>query len=85
MSDTAVKKAEFDQHRNDMSWRFYAGEDGTIRWSGYDDSNWWNNVSPTDHARNRVGKVTGRTYRLDHETNEIEISEARSQQDGGVE
>lgn len=73
MTDTATKKAEFSQSRNDMHWKLYDLEDGYVRWAGYDDSYWWDSVSPTDDARNRIGKVTGRTYRLDHETNEVEI------------
>lgn len=67
--------AEFDQIGNDLYWKVYAGEDGFIRWTGYDDSNWWDRVSKTDAARNRVGKVTGRTFRLDHDTNEVVVLE----------
>jgi len=68
-----MQTASFDQLRNDLYWKLYAGEDGFIRWTGYDDRNWWDNVSPTDHARNRVGKVTGRVFRLDHHTSQVEI------------
>lgn len=68
-----MAKAEFDQSRNDMYWSLYAGEDGRIRWIGYDDANWWNTVAPTDHARKRVGKVTGRTFVLNHETGEVTV------------
>lgn len=64
-------RASFSQSRNDMHWQLYAGEDGFIRWSGYDDRNWWENVSHTD--RTRIGKVTGRTFRLDHKSCEVEI------------
>lgn len=70
--------ATFDQHRNDMCWSLHAGEDGTIRWIGYNDGNWWKNVSATDAARQRVGKVTGRVFTLDHRTNEVTIAEART-------
>ena len=74
MADISAKlEAEFSQSRNDMHWSIYAGEDGFVRWGGYDDDYWWDKVSPTDSARNRVGKVTGRTYRLDHETCAVEI------------
>lgn len=69
----AIEKAEFSQSRNDMRWKLYDREDGYIRWGGYNDRNWWDNVAPTDSARNRVGKVTGRTYRLDHRTGEVVV------------
>lgn len=65
--------ATFSQSRNDLYWSHYAGEDGTIRWSGYDDKNWWDNVSPTDAARKRVGKVTGRTFVLNHDTGHVTV------------
>jgi hypothetical protein len=72
MADT-LKKATFSQSRNDMHWSIYDSEDGRIIWAGYDDSNWWDKVSPTDHARNRAGKFTGRLYRLNHKTSEVEV------------
>lgn len=67
-------KAEFSQSRNDMYWTHFDMEDGTIRWGGYDDANWWYNVAPkADTAR--VGKVSGRTYVLDYTTSEVTITE----------
>jgi hypothetical protein len=65
--------AEFNQHRNDLNWSIHAGEDGFIRWTGYDDAYWWDQVSKTDHARKRVGKVTGRHFVLNHDTNEVTV------------
>ncbi len=73
MIKVALLQANFSQSRNDMHWSIYSLDDGRIAWAGYDDSNWWDNVSPTDAARNRIGKVTGLTYRLNHETNEVEV------------
>lgn len=67
-------EATFDQLRNDLYWKVYAGEDGFIRWTGYDDRNWWENVAPTDAARTRVGKVTGRVFRLDHSSGRVEVT-----------
>lgn len=68
-----MSAASFEQLRNDLYWTFWGGEDGTIRWTGYDDANWWNNVSHTDHARKRVGKVTGRTFVLNPESNLVTV------------
>jgi hypothetical protein len=66
-------EAEFSQSRNDLYWKVWAGEDGLIRWSGYDDSNWWDRVSKTDAARKRVGEVTGRHFVLDHRRCEVTV------------
>lgn len=66
-------QADADQIGNDLYWKAYAGADGFIRWTGYDDANWWNRVSKTDAARERIGKVTARVYRLDHDTNVVTI------------
>lgn len=71
---TETITAEFSQSRNDLHWSFYAGEDGFVRWTGYDDNFWWHGVSNTDHCRNRVGKVTGKTYRLDPRTHEVTVA-----------
>lgn len=68
-----MPEAKFSQSNNDLHWSLYAGDDGTIRWTGYDDRYWWENVSPTDLARKRVGKVTGRTFVLNHETKHVTI------------
>lgn len=73
--NTMTVTATFDQHRNDLNWTLYAGEDGFIRWGGYDDANWWNNVSKSEAVRTRVGKVTGRVFVLDHATGTVEIRE----------
>lgn len=59
-----MRTALFSQSHSDMHWRLYDLDDGYIRWAGYDDSNWWEDVSKTDHFRNRVGPTSGRTYTL---------------------
>lgn len=68
-----VGKAEHSQLCNDLFWRYgffdiLTGEYSTIRWQGYNDGFWWNNVAPTDQARNRKG-VNGRNYRIDFTNN----------------
>jgi hypothetical protein len=42
----------------------------TVRWSGYNDRNWWENVAPSDQARIRKTKC-GRTFEIDFKTNEV--------------
>lgn len=66
-------EADFDQINNDLYWKFYAGEDGFIRWTGYDDNNWWDKVSKSDNFRQKTGKQTGRIFELNPDTNEVEI------------
>lgn len=68
-----IQTAEFDSIRNDLYWSFWAGSDGRIRWTGYNDAYWWNNVSKSDHARTRVGKDTGRSFVIDFETGKVAI------------
>jgi len=73
MGDRIVR-AKFSQSRNDMYWSFYSTEEGeTIRWSGYADDYWWNNVAPTEVWRRRVGK-SGTVYTLDPGTNDVTIT-----------
>lgn len=60
--------ARFEQIRNDMFWTIYDIESGKfIRWQGYDDAYWWQNVSKSDQFR-----IRGR-YRLDPITNKVFI------------
>jgi hypothetical protein len=68
-----IGQAEFDQLSNDLFWKFYAGEDGFVRWVGYDDANWWDKVSTEAHVRTRVGKKTGRNFVLDHATGVVSV------------
>lgn len=66
-----VRNAEFQSMGNDLYWKVYDMEDGFIRWTGYDDGNWWRNVAPA--RRDKVGEKTGRTYRINYETNVVEV------------
>lgn len=70
-----AEQAAHSQMRNDLYWSIFTGEDGTVRWIGYDDSNWWENVAPTEHARTRVGKNTGAKYVIDFTTGLVERSD----------
>ncbi|UIJ43766.1 hypothetical protein LZK98_11755 [Sphingomonas cannabina] len=65
--------ADFSQSRNDMYWKVYAGADGVVRWIGYDDANWWQNVAKS--TAQKVGKVTGRIFTLDYDTNIVTVGE----------
>lgn len=69
-------EAKFSQLRNDMYWTHFDLDDGYIRWIGYDDAYWWDNVSKTDNARIRTGKVSGRVYELEHVSGTVFIAPA---------
>jgi hypothetical protein len=71
--------AKFSQSRNDMYWKFWADADGTIMWTGYDDSYWWDNVSKSDVFLVKRGAKTGRLFKLCPETNTVTISEVTEQ------
>ena len=60
------------RHAGEMTYT-WAGEDKFIRWSGYDDGFWWNNVAATEHFTDRKGEATGKTYRLDPATNLVTV------------
>lgn len=70
MSD---KKVTYQLLRNDMFWSIYCCE--TLRWTGYNDSNWWDNV-----ARKHMEKGTNlrecskcnKKWRISYNTNEAE-------------
>jgi len=64
-------KAEFSQHRNDMHWKFWTGKT-FVRWTGYDDANWWQNVSMSSNARQRL--QDGKTYTINFNTCEVTVS-----------
>lgn len=63
--------AKFESLGRDLYWSHYDVRDGFIRWTGYDDRNWWENVAPA--RRDRVGEKTGRTYRINYDTNVVEV------------
>lgn len=82
MSTDAVAKplvADFSQSRNDLYWKVYAGEDGFIRWTGYDDNYWWSNIATSERRQTRVGPKTGRVFVLNPATNAVEIRTALSE------
>lgn len=59
-----VGYAAFSQSRNDIYWSIFV--DGkTVRWSGYNDSYWWYNVSTSPQFKFREG------FELDANTNEV--------------
>lgn len=68
----ATVEAKFSQSRNDLHWSLWAGEDGFVRWSGYDDSFWWDNISPKAEWRLQYGK-SGTRYTLDPRTNRVVV------------
>ncbi len=68
-------KANFSQLGNDLFWSHYDKDDKSIKWSGYNDEYWWNNVSCSSNFKFRLGKITNRYYCLDAKTNDITITE----------
>lgn len=66
--------AKRTQLGNDIFWELAVHEEGCdLKWTGYNDHNWWQNVSNTDAFRNVVGPKTGKVYRLRPATNRVEI------------
>jgi len=65
-----MKKARFQQLRNDLFWEIYDSENNKIiTWSGYNDYYWWSKISITDQFQVRE------KYRLNPETDEVTIIE----------
>jgi hypothetical protein len=58
--------ARFSKSRNDLSWDTRIDGE-TLRWTGYNDDYWWDKVSKSGAARERVTK-TGRRFVIDFET-----------------
>ncbi len=73
---TEKLEAKFSQSRNDMHWSVFTLEDGFIRWGGYDDTYWWDNVSKADNTRTRTGEKSGKTYVIDFVTGEVWVTPA---------
>lgn len=61
--------------RNDLYWKIHTSADGTIRWTGYNDDFWWENVATTEHAQSRVGPLSRRIYRIDFTTGLVHVLE----------
>lgn len=62
--------AEFNAAGNDLFWRLRLPNGDVLRWSGYDDANWWNKVSTTAKFRERTDS-NGNLYSLNPATDEI--------------
>lgn len=74
-NDLFIGKAESRHSRNDLYWVIYfldmvTGEFIKLRWIGYNDGFWWNNVAPTEQARVIKG-TNGKSYRIDFNTGEV--------------
>jgi hypothetical protein len=69
-------QAEFRIYRNDMFWDFHkidcdnGFELVKVKWTGYNDEFWWNNVAPTEEAQVKVGS-NGRKYKINFRTCEV--------------
>lgn len=71
-------KAEFNIVRNDMFWRCCILDSNNkfeffhIRWSGYNDANWWDNVSERASVATCKGdKGTVKKFKLNYRTLEV--------------
>jgi len=63
-------KVRFDKISNDLFWDIFDSDEGkTIRWSGYNDNFWWQNIATSDQFQIR-GK-----YRLNPFNNTVSIEE----------
>lgn len=70
-------QARFQQLRNDLFWEVWDSEQQkSIKWMGYDDSFWWNNVATSEQFQIR-GK-----YQLNPFTNEVRILTSRAVDEG---
>ncbi len=65
--NTQTKKARFQQLSNDLFWEVFDGEK-FIKWQGYNDAYWWDNVAKSD-----TFQVRG-NFRLDPETDIVTIT-----------
>lgn len=76
MSAVSENKARFSVYGRDLYWSFFDKDDGFIRWNGYDDGFWWNNVASGNQFRRRTGD-SGRVYVLDPDSDRVIIEEKR--------
>ena len=70
-------EVEFSRSRNDLFWRCYCPvcyqnnyTFTTLRWTGYDDDHWWNNIAPK--RSKQTCPICKTMFRLDFETNKVE-------------
>lgn len=64
--------AKFSQSRNDLHWSIYISGEGFIRWAGYDDDFWWDNIATDKDQMTRIGK-DGTRYLLDPHANTVSV------------
>ena len=66
-----IGTATQNQLSNDLYWAFYRSGHSTLRWSGYNDAYWWNNVAKSDGFQ--IRQNGGHTFKLNPATNEVFI------------
>lgn len=71
-------RAEFSIHRNDMFWKCCLLDSNNgyeffhVRWSGYNDSFWWDNVSEKNSVTTCKGnKGTEKKFKLNYKTLDV--------------
>lgn len=70
-------KANLTRYRNDLYWTCYINDDKNNEWYrikfyGYSDSYWWDNVSEKSKKKIVTGdKGTQKTFELDYKTLEV--------------
>lgn len=62
--------AKFSSLSRDLFWSIFIG-DSFCRWTGYNDSYWWDKVATSEQFQ--VRDHNGKRYRLNPETNEVFI------------
>jgi hypothetical protein len=78
---TETTHATFTSLNNDLYWKVFDRNYNYVRWIGYDDRNWWENVATQESWRRRVGS-DGRVYTLDPETNRVRIADNEGERRG---
>ena len=79
MSEKLIGQAERDMLGNDLFWRFPKYDDGMpghfidLRWTGYNDHDWWTKWSKGEEVREQEG----RRFRIDFSNcNVYEVTDA---------
>lgn len=65
--------AVFSSIGRDMYWTHRDNQDGSIRWTGYDDGYWWSKVAIDTKQMTKVGATSGRRYVLDPITDTVKV------------
>lgn len=72
-NEILIGKAKFESLGNDLFWDFCKYDDSMpdhfieLKWYGYNDANWWDNVSPNAG----VVEQGGRRFRIDFMTDDV--------------